>query len=846
MALLGNLKGSAQVFQDTEFYNGAISQSLRLSVGSNYKLDRQMVTPTSVTGTICTASWWLKKSAHGTVQSFIHCRDNQSSGNYAAYWTYDTSFGSNDHHSFRNEVDSLHVGTDTSVVPYRDASGWYHVVIRYDSTQSTAADRIRIYKNGTLQNSNFATTTYPSQNHVDTFWNNAGEHLILFGNGEDSGDSFDGYIAEFNWVDGQSLAPETFGELKNGVWIPKKITLSTSDYGLNGSRYTFADSSDIGKDTSGVGNDLDRVSNLSAHDVVPDSPENNFCTMNSLVQTNDAAGDLSEGNLKITKSGTTYSFFQSTFGVRTGKWYAEIRCNAKTDVHFMIGVTEMNMETYRTGDGIDPHTTAGTVWYSDNGYGHYEGSGVSTSTFSNDTGFNAGQVVGIALDLDSGTRTVKFYVDGSLVTTQNLPSSMVDHIGFACNWYNAHTGVWNFGQDSTFAGEETAGGNSDGNGIGDFHTSVPSGYLALCTSNFDDDNFATIGPDSATQADDHFNTVLWTGNASSRSITGVGFQPDWVWFKPRSDADNHVLIDSSRGGTKYLMSNRTDAEITEAQGISSFDSDGFSIGNWTNINENSQTYVAWNWKANGGTTTTNDASATGVGNIDSVIQANTTAGFSIVTYTGNGTDNTDLGIAHGLGVTPKMVWVKNRSTAKSWQVYNSNFSADGTYGIKNALLDSSGGEDAYSDYIKTTSSTTFTIRSDASDGVGRVNKNGDNYVAYCFAEVEGYSKIGIYTANENTDGAFIYLGFRPAWAMIKRTAGNGWAIQDSARSTFNPVNNLLQANESNTEYTTDVKMDFVSNGIKMRNDSGFFNHVAGNSFIYMAFAEAPFKYANGR
>ena len=193
-----------------------------------------------------------------------------------------------------------------------------------------------------------------------------------------------------------------------------------------------------------------------------------------------------------------------------------------------------------------------------------------------------------------------------------------------------------------------------------------------------------------------------------------------------------------------------------------------------------------------------------------------------------------------------MVWVKNRSTAKSWQVYNSNFSADGTYGIKNLFLDTNGAEDAYSDYIKTTSSTTFTIRSDASDGVGRVNKNGDNYVAYCFAEVEGYSKIGIYTANENTDGAFIYLGFRPAWAMIKRTAGNGWAIQDSARSTFNPVNNLLQANESNTEYTTDVKMDFVSNGIKMRNDSGFFNHVAGNSFIYMAFAEAPFKYANGR
>ena len=826
MTLLGNLKGSAQVFQDTEFYNGVVSTSGRFDNSSSSYLNRTVAAGNRKTWTL---SFWFKRCDIARDQDFLTATGSGATGLWANMITSGDKlqvYGNNQVLLLSNQL-------------LRDTSAWYNIIFRCDTTQSTASNRLKIYLNGSeitsFETDNRANLTQDGDFGISS---NVDHHI---GANQTPGNYLDGYLAEYNFTDGVSNEPTAFGETKNGVWIPIEYTGS---YGTYGFRLKF--DGFLGTDTSGNGNNW-TPNGFSAEDTsMPDCPENNFATMNPLVQTNDAAGDLSEGNLKITKSGTTYSFFQSTFGVRTGKWYAEIRCNAKTDVHFMIGVTEMNMETYRTGDSVDPHLTAGTVWYSDNGYGHYDGSGVSTSTFSNDTGFNAGQVVGIALDLDSGTRTVKFYVDGSLVTTQNLPSSMVDHIGFACNWYNAHTGVWNFGQDSTIAGEETAGGNSDGNGIGDFHTSVPSGYLALCTSNFDDDNFATIGPDSATQADDHFNTVLWTGNASSRSITGVGFQPDWVWFKPRSDADNHVLIDSSRGGTKYLMSNRTDAEITEAQGISSFDSDGFSIGNWTNINENSQTYVAWNWKANGGTTTTNDASATGVGNIDSVIQANTTAGFSIVTYTGNGTDNTDLGIAHGLGVTPKMVWVKNRSTAKSWQVYNSNFSADGTYGIKNALLDSSGGEDAYSDYIKTTSSTTFTIRSDASDGVGRVNKNGDNYVAYCFAEVEGYSKIGIYTANENTDGAFIYLGFRPAWAMIKRTAGNGWAIQDSARSTFNPVNNLLQANESNTEYTTDVKMDFVSNGIKMRNDSGFFNHVAGNSFIYMAFAEAPFKYANGR
>ena len=211
--------------QSTGFYNGVINQSLRLRVDANYKLDRQMVTPTSVTGTICPASWWMKKAARGTVQSFIQCRDNQSSGEYAAYWTYAGDDSGTDHHAFRSGgADSILIGVPNTIYPYDDPAAWYHVVIRFDSTQSTAADRIRIYKNGQLQNSLFTATDYPTQNEVEQFWNNAGEHLILFGNGEDSGDSFDGYIAEFNWVDGQSLAPETFGESKNGIWIPKKIT----------------------------------------------------------------------------------------------------------------------------------------------------------------------------------------------------------------------------------------------------------------------------------------------------------------------------------------------------------------------------------------------------------------------------------------------------------------------------------------------------------------------------------------------------------------------------------------------------------------------------------------------
>ena len=838
MALLGNLKGSAQVFQDTEFYNGAILQSLRLSVGSNYKLDRQMVTPTSVTGTICTASWWMKKSAHGTIQSFIQCRDNQASGNYAAYWSYDTSFGSTgDHHAFRNEVDSLHVGTDTSVVPYRDASGWYHVVIRYDSTQSTAADRIRIYKNGTLQNSNFATTTYPSQNHVDTFWNNAGEHLILFGNGEDSGDSFDGYIAEFNWIDGQSLAPETFGELKNGVWIPKKITLSTSDYGLNGSRYTFADSSDIGKDTSGVGNDLDRVSNLSAHDVVPDSPENNFATLNPLTAPGGSLEYL-EGSLKITRGSVdAYSLAMSTLAVKTGKWYAEMRPQGTiTSNNHMVGVCITNVKDQSSGD---PYLENGQINYVALGNGHVDdGGSINASTFSGSTSFGAGDIVGVALDLDSGTRTVKFYKNNSLVNISsygNLSSEFDnEHIAFMSILFGTNTCVWNFGQDSTFSGQISAGGNTDGNGIGDFAYSPPSGHLALCTANLPE---PTIGPNSATQADDHFNTVLYTGDGSGQSITGVNFQPDWVWIKSRSHASSHVLTDSSRGVTKSLFSDTTDAETTLSGGVTAFGTDGFTLGSEGTVNTSSRTYVGWNWKANGGTTSSNsDGSQT------TTVQANTTAGFSIVTYTGTGSTDT---FGHGLGAVPKWFFTKTRSTTGDWIVYHgANTSAPQTDFLK--LNETNATEDLNTMYNDTApTSTVFTLSTN-----GDVNTSGRTQVGYCFAEVEGYSKFGSYTGNDATNGAFIYTGFSPAWVMLKYVSGSAggtknWIMYDNKRSSINLNDNTIYANASDAETAdSSFDIDLLSNGFKLRNAEGPVNNAA--EYIYMAFAEAPFKYANAK
>jgi hypothetical protein len=828
----------------SNFYNGVIGQSLRLSVGSNYKLDRQMVTPTSVTGTICTASWWMKKGNGNLVTSFINCRDNQASGNYCAYWTYASDFGSNNSHQFYNETNSINVGTNATVTPYRDVSAWYHVVIRYDSTQSTASNRIRIYINGVNQVSTFATTNYIGQNVVDTFWNNAGEHLILFGNGEDSGDNFDGYIAEFNWVDGLSLAPESFGELKNGVWIPIEYTGS---YGLNGSRYTFADSSDIGKDTSGVGNHLDRVSNLSASDVVPDSPENNFATMNA-TNTNTNL-NLSEGNLKIIPANTgDYYRSMSTLAIPTsGKWYWEVRLFVAPYV-YQFGLYDVNGSTNQRARTVAASVTSGQLDYQvllNDGTASINTQisveGAAFGAWTSDT-FGDGDVASFAYDADNNKMWMA--KNGTFLNTSGTadpatgadprftPAANTEYYVGASMPNPASGGVmFNFGQDSTFTGQETATSNADANGIGAFHHAPPSGFLALCTANLPE---PTIGANSLTQADDYFNTVLYTGNGGTQNITGFGFQPDWIWDKSRNQSGSHMLVDSSRGVGKYLRTNVTSAEVDDASILTHFISDGVTVGD-INGNASGSSSVMWGWKANGGTTSSNSD-----GSVTTTIQANTTSGFSIVLYTGTGANAT---FGHGLGAVPKMIITKTRSTSGDWMVYHgANTSAPQTDFLKlNATNATEDLNTVWNDTAPT--SSVFTLGSN-----GDVNTSGRTQVAYCFAEVEGYSKIGSYTGNGSADGTFVFTGFRPAFVMLKDIGGGEWGMFDSARNTFNVVNKLLQANVSDAEYSGDSNrdLDFLSNGFKLRNGSALVFNGSSRSLIYMAFAESPFKYANAR
>jgi len=339
----------------------------------------------------------------------------------------------------------------------------------------------------------------------------------------------------------------------------------------------------------------------------------------------------------------------------------------------------------------------------------------------------------------------------------------------------------------------------------------------------------------------YFQTALWTGNGSARSITLDGnsdMQPDWVWIKRRNSARNHALLDSVRGGSKQLISNSTAAEGTDAQLITSFDSDGFSLGTSNDCNSSSDTFVGWSWKA--GTSFTNDASSTGIGTIDSTGSVNQTAGFSIVSYTGNATDNAS--VKHGLNTAPKMVIIKDLSDTSTWGVWHQTLTNGGyklTLNTNSAQVDDSAFIGGSNRAIPT--SSVFFL---GSGGGG----NGTNAnIAYCFSEVKGYSKVGSYTGNGNVDGTFVHTGFKPAWILTKciDTARN-WNIRDNKINPFNVTEAFLEANGSTAEQTDPgySSIDILSNGFKHRGVGGDTN-VSGDDYIFMAFAESPFVTSTG-
>jgi len=333
----------------------------------------------------------------------------------------------------------------------------------------------------------------------------------------------------------------------------------------------------------------------------------------------------------------------------------------------------------------------------------------------------------------------------------------------------------------------------------------------------------------------YFQITLYTGNASSRSITNGGnsdMQPDWVWLKKRNEAQNHTVYDSNRGVGKILFPDGTDAEASSPSVVTAFDSDGFSLTADALGNDNSDSYVSFQWKANGGTTSSLSGGDIG---ITTTSQANTTALFSINTYTGTGSQSA---IGHGLGVAPDFILIKNRDQADSWFAWHHNL--NNNQGLE---LDTDVAVVTNNGFMGNEAPTSTTI------GLGTgsdTNASSENYVAYAFAEVQGYSKFGSYTGNGNANGPFVYLGFKPAWLMIKpSTAQSSWFMLDNKRDPYNTKNIYLQANSNAVESTSgDKDIDFCANGFKARAATGWFND-DGETYLYMAFAEEPFVGSDG-
>ena len=851
--------------ESTGFYPETIDQSLRFNKPDTPYLERTFVTPSSTRKVIIAT--WIKPSELGSTTPIMYSAPSSLTTSYFLMGYAQASYiNSNDSFKiFTVESNSAKIALNTTA-RFRDVTNWQHVCVAIDTEQATSTDRVMIFFNGKRYDGGFVSyNTFPSQNHDFTVMNSAIKHRVgATSNGLHANyGNLQGYLSEFYFVDGQSMFSDTSGtinstfladantlatfcEQKNGVAVPKAYS---GTFGNNGCRLTFEGTgtattgqgttaqTNIGDDQSGQGHNFS-VSGLASTDVVEDSPTNNWCTWNNLREGTNIT--TSEGNLKGVTNATIAQSVAGTFGVSSGKWYWEVR-NEGGSLGY-IGIVD---ETHDMGTYIGSSSTGSGYAYNTAGQKVGATSGTAVSYGAT---YTTGDIIGVALNMDDGEIT--FYKNNS---TQGTAFT-----GLTGNWFPAVSGngvagkggIANFGADSSFAGNETAQGNADGNGKGDFYYTPPSGFLAMCSANLPE---LTLSPDKSEQADDYFNTITYTGDgASSRSLTGVGFQPDWIWYKHRSIAYGHVTYDSSRGtGEKHLRIDGTIAEgdYTDLYGtLTSFDADGITVakGDDTSapdafFNTNSATIVGWNWKANGGTTSSNT-----VGDINSTVQVNTTAGFSIVTFTGNG-DDTNNTVGHGLGVKPAFYIVKDRDTnsAGHWMVYHHkvpNTGGSSRGNADNLFLNLTNAQNAQG-FGTTDPASTTTFKPAVTT---YNNVSGNDYIAYVFAEIEGYSKFGSYTGNGSTDGTFVYTGFRPAWVLIKQTNSTGsWVMHDNKRSPFNVIDEDLFANLSSAESDNGVDKDFLSNGFKHKASHSAVNG-SSSTYIYMAFAEQPFKFSNAR
>jgi hypothetical protein len=743
--------------------------------------------------TKCAVSMWVKRSGLGTSQGLFQGRQDASNQQYFGFTSSNTI-----------EVGVTAAGSTTvqkiTSAVYKDTSAWYHIFFYQDNTLATAEDRYQLYVNG-VRVTAWGTNTNTAPQSTSTFYGSNNIHYIgAYG----AANTFDGYITESHFIYQPATVPTVsdFGETDTitGVWKPKKYA---GTYGTNGFYLNFSDNSGttsttLGKDSSGNSNNWTpnnfSVTAGAGNDSLIDTPtpyadggngRGNYCTGNPLyTPSSNSLMSLTNGNMEWGQAAiNANSSMAGTFEMRSGKWYWEVTVGGSFN-YSSLGIQTTTNTAWRGG---------GTVLYRSDGQKVIGG---TSSAYG--SSFTTNDVIGFAYDADAGSLTCyKNNTSQGVIYSSGTGSTWVpcahdDNAGSGVTYYHQY----NFGQRP-------------------FAYTPPSGFVALNTQN--------LPEPSIKKPSSYMDVKLYTGNNSTQTISGLGFSPDLVWLKSRSGAFGHGLYDTVRGATRQLCSHQTSAEVSVAgRSLTAFNSDGFSLNiddasYGAYVNQSGQTQVAWCW----------DESAT--------------PGFDIVTYTGNGTART---IAHSLGVAPSMMIVKRRDSgvgATNWFVYHSRLNNGVNPAQYYLQLQSTNGTGGLSTVWNDTAPTSSVFSVGTSS---ETNGSGGTFVAYLWSEVAGFSKFGSYTGNGSSDGPFVFCGFRPRWLLFKNTSAAYWGIYDAVRNTYNTLTLALYPNDSLAELA-DQPFDFLSNGFKVRGTTTFVNS-NGSTYVFAAFAEAPFKYALAR
>ena len=773
MGVLGHLPGVGG-----NFYPHKISQSCRFNIDDDALMSLAMGAVTN--RKLYTFSTWFKLTATPVgVNRYIMGVAVFSTDRDGIY------INNNGWIEWFEFLSGAYVMQKRSANLFRDQSSWYHLVCSYDCTLADAASRARMYINGVEVV--YSVNSPPTQNRVATYMNGGiGVTQTIGSNGFNLNETFGGYMAETQMIDGQQLTPNSFGKFKNGVWISKRYK---GTYGNMGFYHNYSNSSNFGEDAGPNSRDF-TDSGLATNDQVLDSPTNNYCTLNPL--DNFSGPTMQEGNLEITSTqATVWLSAVGTFGVSSGKWYWEGIFESGANV-FIAGIVEDSgraaVAQYFAGGTAESHG-----YYVDGSYyngGTYDAYGA---------GYSAGDICSVALDMDAGTMTCY----------KNNSSQGVMVTGLSGLYFPVISVYSNVIPDSC---------SINGGQLG-FTYTPPTGFKALCSANLPEPEIL--------EGNKGFDVRTYVANGTDPRavIDDLEFSPDLVWIKDRDTVTHHGLVDSVRGAgaATVLHPNSADVEGGEGGTVDSFDSNGITVGDgsvdfsWFNYAVGTDDYVAWNWKKD------------------------PRFGFDIVGYTGTGVAKTE---AHSLGVVPEMIIVKNRDAGDDtdkWFVYHKDNTAapETDYLVLNANDATADDDTIWNDTAPT--SSVFSV------GTGHSNVDTEDYIAYLWASVEGFSKVFSYTGNGNADGPFIYCGFRPRFVIIKKSSGaNNWMMQDTERETYNVDDSVLYANLTDTDSAhVEYHIDVLSNGFKLRT-TGASHNGSASVYIGIAFAEHPFKYANAR